>query len=340
MNINFLAFFVVFSLFLIFLCKKLNLFVDYKLEKHKRHSSKSKSYSIGGILLLIYLLYYFAYLKHEYLISIFLFLIFFIGLLSDIKKLNSVSIRFFLQIIFIFLFVNAIDIEIKTTKINFIDNLLSNSYINSLFVTFCLMILINGGNFIDGLNGLILKYYVVITFVILFYLNTFLLQDLEFFKNLTLILLVLLIFNIVGALYMGDSGAYLLSTLMGILLINFSSNNVSISPYLIILFFWYPCFELLFSMIRRKIKDNKTYKPDTQHLHQLLHDFIKSKFHIINEKFSHIITSFVINSYNLLVFIISIRFIYYSEILISILILNISIYLFTYFLLSKKMIKI
>ena len=340
MYINFLALFVAFSLFLIFLCKKLNLFVDYKLEKHKRHSSKSKSYSIGGILLLIYLLYYFAYLKHEYLISIFLFLIFFIGLLSDIKKLNSVSIRFFLQIIFIFLFVNAIDIEIKTTKINFIDYLLSNSYINSFFVTFCLMILINGGNFIDGLNGLILKYYLAIIFVILFYLNMLILQDLEFFKNLILILLVLLTFNILGLLYMGDSGAYLLSVLMGILLINFSSNNALISPYLIIIFFWYPCFELLFSMIRRKIKENKTYKPDTQHLHQLLHNFIKGKFHIINEKFSHTITSLVINSYNLLIFIISIRFIYYSEILILILIFNIGLYIFTYFLLSKKMIKI
>ena len=93
-------------------------------------------------------------------------------------------------------------------------------------------------------------------------------------------------------------------------------------------------------MIRRKIKDNKTYKADTKHLHQLLHDLIKSKFDIINEKISHIITSLIINSYNLLIFIISIRFIYYSEILLTILILNIGIYLFTYFILSKKMIKI
>ena len=340
MYINFLVIFVTSSLLLFFLCKKFSLFVDYKLEKHKRHSSKSKSYSIGGILLLIYLLYYFAYLKHEYLISMFLFLIFSIGLLSDIKKLNSVSIRFFLQVIFIFLFVNAIDIEIKTTKVNFLDHLLSNSYINNMFVTFCLMILINGGNFIDGLNGLILKYYIAIIFVILFYLNMFILQDLEFFKNLILILLVLLIFNTLGALYMGDSGAYLLSMLMGILLINFSSYNLSISPYLVIIFFWYPCFELLFSMVRRKIKNNKTYKADTQHFHQLLHDLIKSKFNIINEKISHFATSLIINSYNLLIFVISIKFIYYSEILLSILILNIGIYLFTYFLLSKKMIKI
>ena len=54
--INFLVLFVVLSFFLFFMCKKLNLFLDYKLEKHKRYSSKSKSYSIGGLLLLIYLL--------------------------------------------------------------------------------------------------------------------------------------------------------------------------------------------------------------------------------------------------------------------------------------------
>ena len=339
MHINFLVSFIVLSLFLFFLCKKFNLFVDYKLEKHKRYTSKSKSYSIGGILLLIYLLYYFAFLKNEYLISIFFFLIFFIGLLSDIKMLNSVSIRFFLQLIFIFFFSYALDLEIKTTKIDFMDNLISNSYINSLFVTFCLMILINGGNFIDGLNGLLLKYYTAITLVILMSLNIFVFEDLEFFKNLILILLVLLILNISGKLYMGDSGAYLVSVLMGTSLINFSSNNFAISPYLVIIFFWYPCFELLFSMIRRKIKHKKTYKPDTKHLHQLLHDIIKDKFSINNEKLSHIITSLIINLYNLFIFIICVKFIYYSEILVSILILNIALYLFTYLILSKKMTK-
>jgi len=339
MYINFLVIFTIFSFFLIFLCKRLNLFLDYKLEKHKRYSSKTKSYSIGGILLLIFVLYYFTYLKHEYLLSIFFFLIFFIGLLSDVKKLNSVSIRFFLQMIFIFLFTHTLDIQIKTTKIDFVDNLIGNSYINSLFVTFCLMVLINGGNFIDGINGLVLKYYTVITLVVLLSLDMFIYQDLEFYKNLTLILLILLILNILGGIYMGDSGAYLISILMGTSLINFSSNNFAISPYLIIIFLWYPCFELLFSMIRRRIKENKTYKPDTKHLHQMLHALIKNKFNITNEKFSHILTSLIINSYNLLIFVISTRFIYYSEILVSILILNIILYLYTYFILSKKMIK-
>ena len=138
---------------------------------------------------------------------------------------------------------------------------------------------------------------------------------------------------------MGDSGAYLISILMGTSLINFSSSNFIISPYIVIIFLWYPCFELLFSMVRRKIKDNKTYKPDTKHLHQLLHNLIKSKFNIINEKFSHIATSLIINLYNLLIFVISTKFIYYSEILVLILMLNISLYLLTYFILSKEIIK-
>ena len=74
---------------------------------------------------------------------------------------------------------------------------------------------------------------------------------------------------------MGDSGAYLLSILSGVYLINFSYNNDYISPFFIILLLWYPCFELLFSMIRRFKNKSKTYKPDSNHLHQFIYDFIK-----------------------------------------------------------------
>ena len=88
--------------------------------------------------------------------------------MSDIKRLNNVGLRF-LQLILIILFSKIIGIEIQTTKIDFVDQILSYEYINIIFVTFCLMVLINGGNFIDGLNGLMLKYYILIFLVIFFY---------------------------------------------------------------------------------------------------------------------------------------------------------------------------
>ena len=46
--------------------------------------------------------------------------------------------------------------------------------------------------------------------------------------------------------------------------------NNFISPYFIILLIWYPCFELLFSMIRRIVLNFYSYEPDTMHLHQMI----------------------------------------------------------------------
>ena len=73
---------------------------------------------------------------------------------------------------------------------------------------------------------------------------------------------------------MGD-WSILLSLFTGLYLINFSQ-NFALSPYFIILLLWYPCFELLFSMIRRIRKKLKTYKPDNFHLHQFIYKLIKN----------------------------------------------------------------
>ena len=104
MYINFIIFFILLAVSLILICKKNNLLVDFKLEKHKRYSSKSKSFSVGGLLLILFLFYHFFYINGEYLIFLYLFSIFLIGFLSDLKKLNSVSLRFFFKFFLIIFF--------------------------------------------------------------------------------------------------------------------------------------------------------------------------------------------------------------------------------------------
>ncbi len=64
-----------------------------------------------------------------------------------------------------------------------------------------------------------------------------------------LLLLIILAFNLNGKIILGDSGSYILGLFVGIYLINFSNQNIAVSPFFIILLLWYPCFELLFSMI-------------------------------------------------------------------------------------------
>ena len=332
---NFLFFFIIISLLLVYFCRKNNLIVDYKLENHKRFSSKLKSNSIGGIFLIIFLFYEYVIENQNNYLFLFLFLIFLIGLLSDLKKLNDVSLRFFLQIILIIFFISIIGIEIKNTRIEYLDIIIANKFANIIFVSFCLMVLVNGGNFIDGLNGLLLKYYLLVYLIILFNFGDNPYVNNNFLINLLIILSITLLFNLLGFIYMGDSGAYLLSTLSGIYLINFSYNNDYISPFFIILLLWYPCFELLFSMIRRYKDKTKTYKPDTSHLHQFIYNFIKKKFNF-NNNVIHFSTSTIINSYNLLVFIIAINFIYSSKMLILIIVLNIFVYISAYIFFKKK----
>ena len=335
MYINFLLFFVTFSIFLIYFCRKNNLIVDFKIEKHKRFSSKLKSSSIGGIFLIIFLFYEYILVNQNVNLFIALFSLFTIGLLSDIKKLNSVGLRFFLQTILIIIFTHINGLEITNTRIEYLDTIISNKIANIIFVSFCLMVLINGSNFIDGLNGLLIKYFILIYLVILFNFNETFYVETDFLLNLILILSIILLFNLLNFIYMGDSGAYLLSLFSGIYLINFSFNNQQISPFFIIVLLWYPCFELLFSMIRRLIMKSETHKPDTNHLHQLMYYFIKKNFKL-RHSVIHFSTSLFINSFNLLVFIFAINFIYSSKVLIFTIIANIFIYISLYVFLKKK----
>ena len=129
---------------------------------------------------------------------------------------------------------------------------------------------------------------------------------------------------------MGDSGAYSLSLFTGIYLINFSNETFFISPYLIVLLLWYPCFELLFSIIRRSLKARKTYKPDNFHIHQLIYSFVKIKFNFKNNLIVHFLTSLTINLYNLLIFLAGFNNKYDSKVIIYLIIFNFNIFISFY----------
>ena len=88
-------------------------------------------------------------------------------------------------------------------------------------------------------------------------------------------------------------------------------------------------------MIRRFLKKTKTYKPDTQHLHQLVYKFVKKKIYIKNDLVIHLITSSSINAYNLVSFVVALNYIYNSFIMLTILTINITSYLILYKLLRK-----
>ena len=75
----------------------------------------------------------------------------------------------------------------------------------------------------------------------------------------------------------GDSGAYLLGFFLGFVIISSHISNLDVSPYFYISLIWYPCFENLFSILRKLNKKFSPLNPDNKHLHQLVFFFIKEK---------------------------------------------------------------
>ncbi len=309
--------------------KKENILNNYRGEKHQKFLGPKNIPLSGGIFLIISIFILFH--SYDYFLLIFIFLIFCVGFFSDINLLSSPKLRLLIQTSIIILFVFLLDIEIYETKFVLLDSLLENIYFRYFFATFCLLILINGSNFIDGLNGLLLSYFGLITFII-FYLNFYITLGIE--KELIMLFIIVLIYlfflNINNKLFMGDSGSYALSLLCGYFLIKIYEINQEISPYFIILLLWYPCFENLFSIIRKFSLKKSPIIADNNHLHQLIFIYFKKKNFFKNININNV-SSFVIIFYNLIIFLISLSDPGNSQLQIALVVLNIIIYLFVYF---------
>ena len=121
------------------------------------------------------------------------------------------------------------DLQLSNIGINFIDYLNQDIYFNYIFVTFCIIIIINGSNFIDGMNGLSLGYFIIVLLILI--QNKLLLT--EFNLNYIFLgsLIVILSLNFKSLLFLGDNGSYLLGILISYVLIETYNQNI-ISPFL------------------------------------------------------------------------------------------------------------
>ena len=321
-----------FSYLLITICKKKTILMNSNGNMHQKFVGNTQTPLIGGIIL------FFSLLLFNYdTISLFLFFvagIFFIGFFSDLKKLNSPIYRFLIQILLIVICVYFLNMNLVITRVNILDYLLKNYIFSIIFTSFCILIIINGTNFIDGINTLAIGYYLIICSVLI-YLQHNGLVDAFFFPLdlLALCLVCLLLFNSFNKLFLGDSGAYLLGFLFSLELINLYLRNLNITPFFIILLLWYPAFENLFSIFRKINFKKSPIFPDTNHLHHLIFSFFKSK------KFSSLtsnnLTGLIINFYNAIIVGISLIDPFNTQFQIILIFLNLTVYTFFYMRLFK-----
>jgi len=255
---------------------------------------------IGGFAILLlfamFILFYFfifgIFLNDYFTIS---FLLFTLGFLDDLKIKINPNIRLVLMISVLVICFNIFSIQITRSGLEFLNLWLENNIFQICFVLLCFLFVINGANLIDGFNGLLAIHFLLINSIFLI-INLFNQND-----NLSIILLVqiiivfsFLLFNFPKAkIFLGDSGSYLLGSLIALNTIKTHELNTEISSFFFAGVLFYLFYEVFFSFIR-KIKQKKSpLKPDKNHLHMLLYNWLFDRKKIKN---SNYLTSLLINS--------------------------------------------
>ena len=329
---SYLYFLFLLTIFIIFLNKyliNLSFLVSETGDRHQKFASNKIVPLTGGVFLFLSFLYFVNYEVLSFIL--FSFLIFILGIFSDLKDIKSAFVRFIIQISIVLTFVVFNDLQLFNTKIYLLDKLLSYSSFNYIFVSFCILIVINGSNFFDGLNTLNIGYYLLISLII-FYLkqNQIISVNEIFIEYLLIVLLIIFFLNLINTIYLGDSGSYLLGFTFSVFLIKLYIDNQHISPFFIIVLLWYPSYETLFSIIRKNIMNKSPMDPDSNHLHQQIFHLVKRKIKL-NKLYSNLLSANLINLYNLIIFVISLNFLLNSQIQVLLILLNITLYTFIYF---------
>tara|TARA_B100000579_G_C22814368_1_gene846995 strand:- start:288 stop:1319 length:1032 start_codon:yes stop_codon:yes gene_type:complete len=325
--------FIVLIFVINFLLKKKNLLSNNTGQLHQTYVQEYYVPLSGGLFILIF--FYFNNQYFDFNLIIYLSIFFLLGLLTDLHIIKSPAYRFLLQILLLLLFLVHHEIVINDIRIGWFNNLLKNYYFNIFFVLFCFLVLINGTNFVDGNNGISLGYFLII-FILIFFLidKNLILYEENFLISFIITLIILLIFNLLNQLYLGDSGAYLLSLFSGYILIDIFFLNQNLSPYFIVNIFWYPAFEILFSLIRKMKTKYSPLMPDTLHFHQLLFFYYFKKMNL-SKSFLNSLTGLSINLFNGTILYFASLNLNNTKIQITFLFFSVIIYMIIYYTLLK-----
>ena len=304
---------------------------NIKFSKHKLLVSSINTPTSGGLFLIFFFLIFQTQL--DLVNKFYLLLIFLVGLSSDRIRNFSPLIRLLFQIFITLLFVVNTQTLIIDVRIDFFNQLLNQSiYLPIVFTVFCFIVLMNGTNFIDGVNLNTIGFYILVYSVILVVSNdNDLYIDRSFNIKIIFFLIVIYLMNFFNKLQLGDGGSYLIGFFTAFYVINFISQNPLASPYFAVLILWYPCFENLFS-ISRKIYQNKSISDaDNLHLHHNIFLFFKIK----NLKNLNNLSGLVLNFSNFLLIFVGMNFFNSTKYLILLIILNMFIYTLSYNILIK-----
>ena len=254
------------------IAKKLGLvdIPDKKLKNHKKNTP-----IIGGILfaiITILILGFSIYAKNILFIKILLLSLTcsIVGIIDDIYKIKA-NPKFFFTTLILLIFLTIFP-ELRIENIIFSDNFFiknlnfENKLILSIAVTIlCYQLLIHSFNMADGHDGIAPLMAITWLAYIYFVKNNF-----QFLVPVITSLLLFIYFNLKSKIFLGDSGNYFLSTLLGSLII---LNNNAYKNFLaeeIFILLMLPGIDMLRLFLTRIKNKKNPFIGDRRHLHHFL----------------------------------------------------------------------
>jgi UDP-GlcNAc:undecaprenyl-phosphate/decaprenyl-phosphate GlcNAc-1-phosphate transferase len=136
------------------------------------------------------------------------------------------------------------------------------------FTILCLVGLQNAINMADGMNGLLIGLSMFWAAALLAYAPDFLSP---YLMLMLLGLTILLLYNLAGALFLGDAGSYAIGGTIGILMIYVYQSAGGALPMLtVVLWLLVPVIDCLRVMVMRLLHRRSPFEPDKNHLHHRL----------------------------------------------------------------------
>ena len=269
------------NLLILFNLKKFSKFINIYDKPNKiLKKHKSNVPLVGGIIIIINIIIYsflslffetpfknIVILNKEYISVFFLATSFFLlGLYDDKFKLNPGK-KFFLSIVFcIFALTLNKNLLIENVNLSFLDRTIIFNEFSFFFTLFCVIILINSLNFYDGINGQSLIFFIIV----FGYLS--IQSPLQLFYLILIFVCIFVLFlNMQNKIFLGDSGVYLLGSILAILLIYeyniFKTIRFADEIFLLLIL---PGLDLLRLTVMRILKGKNAFYGDRNHIHHLL----------------------------------------------------------------------
>ena len=158
--------FIVFSSTLLLIKFKKSFLKEKFYTNVEKHNYNKNIFPLGGIILIFLIFLNHKYFDLELLISC--LLVSLLGLSSDLKIIKSPKIRFFLMIFVVGMYLYFTNNLISQNNFPVIYKLMNNELFNFIFLLVSILIIINGCNFIDGVNNNLNLYFFLLNLSVIY----------------------------------------------------------------------------------------------------------------------------------------------------------------------------